>query len=165
MTSPLNRTGIAKTLRILLWCASVIGVGVNVEAGDDIGLRMADSVIPEREQVPVPLPDTGEACGLTLEQLEQMALSSNPSLQRAAALVGAAQGQLGASRTRAQSERRVRRPATWRTFRSGYVTAIRHRTAPVSPAPASANSSRVHGRWTSAVNPGRAPWKKGTAER
>jgi cobalt-zinc-cadmium efflux system outer membrane protein len=92
MTSPLNIARIAKTLRILLWCAAVIGARVKVEAGDDIGLRMADSVIPESEQILAPLPDTGEACGLTLEQLERMALSSNPSLQRAAALVGAAQG-------------------------------------------------------------------------
>lgn len=92
MMSPPNITIIATTLRIVLWCASVIGVGVDVNASDDVGLRMADSVVPESEQIPAPLPDAGETSGLTLEQLEQMALSSNPSLQRAAALVNAAQG-------------------------------------------------------------------------
>lgn len=85
-------TGLTPLWRLIICCTGVVGVAASVQAADDIGLRMANSVIPVQEQVPVPLPDTGEPCGLTLEHLEQMALSSNPSLQRAAALVGAAQG-------------------------------------------------------------------------
>lgn len=56
-----------------------------------VQLRMADSVRPIAEEVLTPLPAV-EQPGLTLADLEQWALASNPSVQRAAALVGAANG-------------------------------------------------------------------------
>lgn len=44
------------------------------------------------EPQPLPVPTTAGIPALTLEQLEQKALTSNPSLRRVAALVGAARG-------------------------------------------------------------------------
>jgi cobalt-zinc-cadmium efflux system outer membrane protein len=61
-------------------------------AAAEIGLRIADSIRPAAEEVPAPLPAVERASGLTLADLEQRALACNPSLQRAAALVGAARG-------------------------------------------------------------------------
>lgn len=58
----------------------------------DIGLRLADATPAQCERLPQPLPDVETEGGLTLEELEQRALVSNPSLRRFAALVGAARG-------------------------------------------------------------------------
>lgn len=55
-------------------------------------IRFADSPISQQEAIPVPLPEVASQTGLTLEQLEQRAIGSNPSIQRLNALVGAARG-------------------------------------------------------------------------
>ncbi|MEX0642381.1 MAG: TolC family protein [Pirellulales bacterium] len=59
---------------------------------DETGLRYADGTALWREAIPVPLPEVTSPSGLSLEQLEQRALASNPSIQRLSALVGAARG-------------------------------------------------------------------------
>ena len=59
-------------------------------AQDHVNLRMAESVLPAAEPIPLPSPEA--ASGLGLETLEQMALTCNPSVQRAAAMVAAANG-------------------------------------------------------------------------
>lgn len=61
-----------------------------VAAQSHVTLRMADSVLPESEPIPLPPPEA--AAGLSLEELEHMALACNPSVQRAAAMVAAANG-------------------------------------------------------------------------
>ena len=66
--------------------------GVAATAAQELGLQVANSVRLAAEEVPVPLPEVDAAAGLTLQQLEQLALASNPSVQRAAAMVGAARG-------------------------------------------------------------------------
>lgn len=77
---------------LLVMCGAVGGASVQrAVAENSIGLRIADSLQPVSEEVPTPLPAV-EQSGLTLIDLEQWALSSNPSVQRAAALVGAANG-------------------------------------------------------------------------
>lgn len=72
--------------------AAILLGGMATAAAQEIGLQMAHSVRPATEEVPVPLPEVDAADGLTLQQLEQLALASNPSVQRAAAMVGAARG-------------------------------------------------------------------------
>lgn len=59
-----------------------------------IGPALNDTSLQQLEILPTPRPEpTGvPPAGLTLAQLEQMALLSNPSLSRSAALVGAARG-------------------------------------------------------------------------
>lgn len=85
------RTAIRTTLLV---AASTLHVG-NMDSrafGEAaIDLKFADSIRPVSEEVPTPLPSV-EQVGLTLTDLEQWALASNPSVQRAAALVGAANG-------------------------------------------------------------------------
>ena len=72
--------------------AAILLGGMATAAAQEIGLQVAHSVRPAAEEVPVPLPEVEAGNGLTLEQLEQLALASNPSVQRAAAMVGAARG-------------------------------------------------------------------------
>lgn len=55
-------------------------------------IRFADSPVGQQEAIPIPLPEVAAESGLTLEQLEQRAVASNPSIQRLNALVGAARG-------------------------------------------------------------------------
>jgi cobalt-zinc-cadmium efflux system outer membrane protein len=81
-------------MRVFFIWSCLLCHSVTCVAQEDIGLRMATSVLPEPnpEQVPIPLPDPGGINGLTLESVEQLALGSNPSVQRAAAMVAAAGG-------------------------------------------------------------------------
>ena len=62
------------------------------KAQQDIGLQMPAGVAPSTESLPTPLPQVAMDSGLSLRELEQMALAGNPSLRRAAALVAAARG-------------------------------------------------------------------------
>lgn len=55
-------------------------------------LRYADGTPAVSEALPTPLPEVVAPACLSLEQLEQMALGTNPSVRRMAALVGAARG-------------------------------------------------------------------------
>lgn len=91
----IDRHGERATLRRLVACCCVVIVSSRAVAqspGDQnqVHLRMADSVLPAEEPIPLPSPDA--ATGLGLEELEQMALACNPSVQRAAAMVAAASG-------------------------------------------------------------------------
>lgn len=61
-------------------------------ADEHVSLSMALSVLPSVEEVPPPMPEERNQSGVTLEELERLAFSFNPSLQRAAAMVGAARG-------------------------------------------------------------------------
>jgi cobalt-zinc-cadmium efflux system outer membrane protein len=58
----------------------------------ETALRYADGTAVQSEPLPRPLPPVNGDGGLTLEELEQKALFSNPSLRRLSALVGAARG-------------------------------------------------------------------------
>ncbi|BBO36048.1 TolC family protein [Lacipirellula parvula] len=75
--------------RLVVCCCIAIGSNRAV-AQSHVNLRIADSVLPAAEPIPLPTPEA--AAGLGLEDLEQMALSCNPSVQRAAAMVAAAGG-------------------------------------------------------------------------
>jgi cobalt-zinc-cadmium efflux system outer membrane protein len=86
--SPWPRCAASALLPSLL----VVTLSSAVWAQHDIGLQMPSAVAPPAESLPTPLPAAEDICGLTLEQLEQMALAGNPSLRRAAALVAAARG-------------------------------------------------------------------------
>lgn len=80
--------------RRLLWniaaFAGIVLLSSRAVAQSQVNLRMADSVLPAAEPIPLPAPEA--TVGLSLEQLEQMALTCNPSVQRAAAMVAAANG-------------------------------------------------------------------------
>jgi outer membrane protein, heavy metal efflux system len=75
--------------RLVVGCCIAIASSRAV-AQSHVNLRMADSVLPAAEPIPLPTPEA--AAGLGLEDLEHMALSCNPSVQRAAAMVAAAGG-------------------------------------------------------------------------
>lgn len=72
------------------WCCVFLVCSCTVAQQSHVDLRMAESVLPAAEPIPLPSPDA--ANGLALEELEQMALACNPSVQRAAAMVAAAGG-------------------------------------------------------------------------
>jgi hypothetical protein len=72
-----------------LIAAAILLVGAATAAAQELGLQVAHSVRPATEEILVPLPEVDAADGLTLQQLERVALASKPSVQRAAALVGA----------------------------------------------------------------------------
>lgn len=74
--------------------AVTIMFSVTVVRGDDQSTLLVAPAQPPGviETAPAEVLPPAQSAGLTLEQLEQMALSNNPSLSRAAALVGAARG-------------------------------------------------------------------------
>lgn len=78
--------------RYALWAAlaaALLGApAAAARADDELPLQWPAGVAGSSETVPTPLP----AAALTLVELEQWALAGNPSLRRAAALVGAARG-------------------------------------------------------------------------
>lgn len=73
---------------------SSVVTSVSTEPSSNVTLAKAELVAPETESEPeLEVIALGEPTGiLSLEELEQMALSSNPSLSRASAMVGAARG-------------------------------------------------------------------------
>jgi cobalt-zinc-cadmium efflux system outer membrane protein len=77
----------------VIWGVLIVG-GFAVDANGQLQSYQSSNVAPALMvgQTPTEALPTIEPQGLTLPALEQMALSSNPSLFRAAALVGAAQG-------------------------------------------------------------------------
>lgn len=82
-------------VRWLQLCASVASVVAFASFGwcqNETGLRFADGSPAMSEPLPNPTSEAVQGTGLTLSQLEQNALASNPSVRRLAALVGAARG-------------------------------------------------------------------------
>jgi cobalt-zinc-cadmium efflux system outer membrane protein len=82
-----------RATRCLPFLASLVLIVSFVSSGwsqRDTELRFADAAPTSVETMPTPLDEADANRGLTLEQLEQKAVASNPSLRRLAALVGAA---------------------------------------------------------------------------
>lgn len=86
----LRQSSQCATLARLVACCCMLLASAQAVAQSQVNLRMAESVLPAAEPIPLPSPDA--ATGLGLESLEQMALAFNPSVQRAAAMVAAAGG-------------------------------------------------------------------------
>lgn len=86
----LHRNSRRRVLWSIVAFAGIALISSRAVAQSQVNLRMADSVLPAAEPIPLPAPEA--AVGLSLEQLEQMALTCNPSVQRAAAMVAAANG-------------------------------------------------------------------------
>lgn len=74
--------------RLALWLV----IASTGRAQPSTAIRFADSANSQQEAIPIPLPEVASETGLTLKQLEQRAVASNPSIQRLNALVGAARG-------------------------------------------------------------------------
>lgn len=77
------------------FCAGLALVAAYASIGwsqQDIGIQFSASSLAQTECSPETLPVGDTNVGLTLEELEQKALTSNPSVRRLAALVNAARG-------------------------------------------------------------------------
>jgi hypothetical protein len=81
---------------LLAWCCFSTAVfgddGYRDAPAKVVEQTQSDAAPTEIVQPPEVLPPIEDAPGLALEQLQQMALSANPSVARAEALVGAARG-------------------------------------------------------------------------
>lgn len=94
-SSSIIRPAMRAASRLVRFCASIavtISFASNGWSQQDIGLRYVDGTAAQSERLPAPQPEAGEKTGLKLEELEQRAMVSNPSVRRLAALVGAARG-------------------------------------------------------------------------
>jgi outer membrane protein, heavy metal efflux system len=82
--------------RVSLWSVALVWhafVGYAVaEEGSQTSLVNPAAEVITPELVPLPIPQGGSAEGFSREALESIALSNNPSLARAGAMVGAARG-------------------------------------------------------------------------
>lgn len=84
-----------RKLLALEWFAAIVLTLVAATVAwsqQDVSLQFAEGTTVQTEPLPEPLPDSIGETGLTLNELEQMALVSNPSIRRLAALVRAARG-------------------------------------------------------------------------
>jgi len=71
---------------------TIFTVGFDAVLADPPPTSVRNHTSTEIVPAPAPLPGTNAECGLTLTDLEQMALGGNPSLARAVAQIGAARG-------------------------------------------------------------------------
>lgn len=77
------------------FCASLVVAFILASVGwsqQEIRFAFSDDTPVQSESLPAPPTEANSKAGLTLEQLEQMALTSNPSVRRLMAQVGAAWG-------------------------------------------------------------------------
>jgi cobalt-zinc-cadmium efflux system outer membrane protein len=92
-----GHNGFRLSVRLTLQCAASVAVvlclGV-AEGRGDVMANLYDDGQPQNAaaQPPEILPPVDASPGLTLAELEQMALAANPSIARAAAMIGAARG-------------------------------------------------------------------------